>query len=208
MKVKVTQSCLTLCDPMDCTVHGILQARILEWVTFPFSRGSSQLRDWAQVFCIAGGFFTSWATRRSQKNRKWLIRKNIINEFSECYRLCNPGHFRHMFPFCHDNYWKVWYYPCFIAGVEKIKWYEWDLPWIKCRAGPENKSVGHQSTKAQSVGHQSTPKHGPFYSCWASSWLVGPDVSKYLNLSQFLCWGMRTVKYVMLTFWELEQGCI
>ena len=39
--VKVTQSCLTLCDPMDYTVHRILQARILEWVFFPFSRGSS-----------------------------------------------------------------------------------------------------------------------------------------------------------------------
>ena len=45
VKVKVAQSCLTLCDPMDCTVHGILQARILEWVAFPFSRGSSQPRD-------------------------------------------------------------------------------------------------------------------------------------------------------------------
>ena len=38
-KVKVAQSCLTLCEPMDYTVHGILQARILEWVAFPFSRG-------------------------------------------------------------------------------------------------------------------------------------------------------------------------
>ena len=38
VKVKVTQSCLTLCDPMDYTVHGILQARILEWVAIPFSR--------------------------------------------------------------------------------------------------------------------------------------------------------------------------
>jgi len=45
MKVKVAQSCLTLFDPMDYTVHGILQARILEWVDFSFSRGSSQLRD-------------------------------------------------------------------------------------------------------------------------------------------------------------------
>ena len=43
--VKVVQSCLTLGDPVDYTVHGILQARILEWVAFPFSRGSSQLRD-------------------------------------------------------------------------------------------------------------------------------------------------------------------
>ena len=71
----VTLSCPTLCDPMDCTVHRILQFRILEWVNFPFSRGSSQPRDRTQVFHIAGGFFTSWATRGSQKNRKWLISK-------------------------------------------------------------------------------------------------------------------------------------
>ena len=45
---------------MDYTVHGILQARILERVVFPFSRGSSQPRDWTQVSCITGGFFTSW----------------------------------------------------------------------------------------------------------------------------------------------------
>ena len=54
MKVKVTQSCPTLCDPMDCIVHGILQARILEWVAFPFFRGSSQPRDRTGVSCIAG----------------------------------------------------------------------------------------------------------------------------------------------------------
>ena len=41
VKVKVTQSCLTLCEPMDYMIHDILQARILEWVAFPFSRGSS-----------------------------------------------------------------------------------------------------------------------------------------------------------------------
>ena len=45
LKVKVAQLCLALCDPMDYTVHGILQARILEWVAFPFSRRSSQPRD-------------------------------------------------------------------------------------------------------------------------------------------------------------------
>ena len=48
--MKVTQSCPTVCDPIDYTVHGILQARILEWVAFPFSRGSSQPRDRTQVF--------------------------------------------------------------------------------------------------------------------------------------------------------------
>ena len=45
VKVKVAQSRLTLCNPMDYAIHGILQARILEWVAFPFSRGSSQPRD-------------------------------------------------------------------------------------------------------------------------------------------------------------------
>ena len=45
LKLKVIQSCLTLCDPVDYIVHGTLQARILEWVAFPFSRGSSQSRD-------------------------------------------------------------------------------------------------------------------------------------------------------------------
>ena len=54
MKAKITQSCLTLCNPMDYTVHGILQARILEWVAFPFSRGSSQQRDQTQVSRTAG----------------------------------------------------------------------------------------------------------------------------------------------------------
>ena len=62
------QSCLTLCDPVDCnspgsSVHGILQARILEWVTMPSSKESSQLRDLTQVSHIAGRFFTAWATR-------------------------------------------------------------------------------------------------------------------------------------------------
>ena len=65
LKVKVIQSCLTLCDPMDSTVHGILQARILEWVTIPCHKGSSQPGDQSQLSRIAGRFFTSWATREA-----------------------------------------------------------------------------------------------------------------------------------------------
>ena len=65
-EVRVAQLCLILCDPMDYTVHGILQARILEWVTFPF-RGSSHPGDQTQVSHIAGGFFTSWATKGNKK---------------------------------------------------------------------------------------------------------------------------------------------
>ena len=62
VKVKVPRSWQTLCDQADFTVGGILQARILEWVTFPASRGSSQPRDQTKVSLNAGGFFTSWAT--------------------------------------------------------------------------------------------------------------------------------------------------
>ena len=59
VKVKVAQSCQTLCDPMDYIVHGTLQARILEWIAFPSSRRSSQPRNRTQVSHIAGRFFTS-----------------------------------------------------------------------------------------------------------------------------------------------------
>ena len=65
--IKVAQSCPTLCDPMDCTAHGILQARIPEWVAVSLSRGSSQPRDQTRVSRTAGGFFTSWATREAQE---------------------------------------------------------------------------------------------------------------------------------------------
>ena len=57
--VKVTQSCPNLCNPIDYIVHGILQARIQEWLAFPASRGSSQPRDLTQVSHIAGRFFTA-----------------------------------------------------------------------------------------------------------------------------------------------------
>ena len=82
VKVSVTQSCLlTLCDPMnysppDSSVHGILQARTLEWVVIPFSRGSSWPRDQTKVPCIVDRFFTVWATR---EDFTW----HIIN-----YKLC------------------------------------------------------------------------------------------------------------------------
>ena len=54
-----SHSVMSVCDPMDYTLHGILQVKILEWIAFPFSRGSSQPNDQTQVSHIAGGFFTS-----------------------------------------------------------------------------------------------------------------------------------------------------
>ena len=64
--MKVTQSYVTLCNPMDYTVCRILQARILEWVAISFSRGFSQPREKTQVSWIADRFFTSWATWEAQ----------------------------------------------------------------------------------------------------------------------------------------------
>ena len=66
--VLIAQSCPILCDFMDCSppgssVHGILQARILEWVAIPFSRESSWCRDWTRVSSVVGIFFTVWATK-------------------------------------------------------------------------------------------------------------------------------------------------
>ena len=62
--VKVAQPCPTPCNPMDYTVHGILQARILEWVAYPFCRRSSQPRKGTGVSCMAGVVFTSSARSR------------------------------------------------------------------------------------------------------------------------------------------------
>ena len=66
---EVAQSCPTLCDPTDCSlpgfsIHGIFQARVLEWIAISFSRGSSWLRDRTQVSRIVNRRFTIWATTR------------------------------------------------------------------------------------------------------------------------------------------------
>ena len=74
-----------LCDPMGYTVHGILQARLLEWVAFPFSRGSSQPKDQTQVSRTAFGFFTCWATREAL-----LVSDQFSLVAQLCPTLCNP----------------------------------------------------------------------------------------------------------------------
>ena len=79
---EVTRSCSTLCNPMDCSplgsfVHGIFQARILEWIAISFSRGSSQPRDLTQICCIAGRLFTIWATREPMLI--WNLKNNLFS---------------------------------------------------------------------------------------------------------------------------------
>ena len=83
---KVTQSCPTLCNPMDYTVNGILQARIPDWVAISFSRGSSQPRDWTQVSCTVGRLFTNWTTRKAHGATAAAAAKSR----QSCPTLCDP----------------------------------------------------------------------------------------------------------------------
>ena len=83
------------CDPMDCSppvssVHGILQARILEWVAISFSTGSSRPKDWTWVSCTVGRFFTDWTTREVPYTQTWinwlndltlLVNMNLLHKF-------------------------------------------------------------------------------------------------------------------------------
>ena len=78
---EVAQSCPTLCDPMDCnllgfSIHGILQARILEWIAISFSKGSSRPRDWTQVSHIGGRRFNLWATDKCLTVRREVLKKS------------------------------------------------------------------------------------------------------------------------------------
>ena len=113
-----SNSCQTLCNPMNCSppgssVHGILQARILKWVIIPSSRGSSQLGDQTCVSCIAGGFFTIWVTRES---------------------LANPS--STLIWFCPVWYWPAWSGVCLwefapqIRADRSVKWAECGLKLI------------------------------------------------------------------------------
>ena len=82
--VLITQLCPALCDPMDwgspgSSVHGILQARILEWVAISFSKRSSQPRDQTEISSIEGRLFTIWATREAQEKREIIKMKNTEN---------------------------------------------------------------------------------------------------------------------------------
>ena len=82
---KLLQSCPTLCNPVDhnlpsSSVRGILRARILEWVAIPFSRGSSQPRKGTGVSCVAGRFFTVWATFSSDSSSISFVRGNQVEE--------------------------------------------------------------------------------------------------------------------------------
>ena len=96
---EVAQSCLTLCDPMDCSlpgsIHEIFQARILEWVAISFSRGSSWPRDRTWVSRIAGRHFTVWATREARHLN--FISSYILKLYSKTFALWLLATIPHIF---------------------------------------------------------------------------------------------------------------
>ena len=123
VQVLVAQLCPSLWDTMDCSlqgssVHEILQARILEWATIPFSRGSSRLRDWTRVSCIASGFFTIWATREATREPRLKGLQDQIQKPSSTTShrsqvpsalcsLCPPQHFVLLWDHCKLKYFQV-----------------------------------------------------------------------------------------------------
>ena len=100
---EVAQLCPTLCDPIDCslpgsTVHGISQARILEWVAISFSRRSSRPRDWSRVSCITGRHFAIWATKEIPKeniNLGWKTHFDLF--FQDSLDSCGVNWAGHIF---------------------------------------------------------------------------------------------------------------
>ena len=87
----VAQLCLTLCDLMGCSppgssVHGILQARILELVASPFSKGSSRTRDQTSVSFIAGRFFTSESLEKHQEYLQVIWNQFFIGKHLDCFQ--------------------------------------------------------------------------------------------------------------------------
>ena len=94
MLVLVTQLCPTLCDPVDCSlpgssVHGIFQARVLEWGAISFSKRSSWPRDWTQVSCIVRRCFTIWATTEVTSPAFFLENLNYLDlwKWSFCLKM-------------------------------------------------------------------------------------------------------------------------
>ena len=124
LAVSVTQVCPTLCNPMDynppgSSIHGILQARILEWIAIPFCRRSSRPRDWTQVSCIAGRFFTVWATRKP-------LGYATLSHFSHVWLCATPQTVAYQAPpslgFSRQEHWSRLPFPSSMHESEKWKW--------------------------------------------------------------------------------------
>ena len=172
---------------MDYTVHGILQDRILEWLAIPFSRGPSPYRDWNQVSHIAGGFFSSWATREAQEYWSGQPSPSPAD-------LPNPG------IYCHCKFWVVK-----TTGKELVMKSHWMIP-LEVRlfylpSSPQGTQVvGHTVGWFPSLKSSSSPcgqnfsRGRIFPDCWD---LALGRSSAHLSIplagwqTSWHCWGPR-----------------
>ena len=150
------------CDPMDCSppgssVHGILQARILEWVAISFSRWSSWPRDWTQVSCIAGRFFTVWAMRRENARGQKHGKDSLL--FPEPMRHNSvTGHF------------SIW--PGRILKSPSTPWSSISCRWIKISSlckDQETMEDSDFSCFSKNPAPSPVPRTG---GCWMGAWRI------------------------------------
>ena len=189
----MSQTCPTLCDPRDYTVHGILQTRILDWVAFPFSRRSSQPRDQTQVSLIACRFYPSHQGRPKIKyawcsllGRKAMTNLNSILKSRETL-LCNKGPSSQSYGFSMVMYGcESWDYKeswalknwCFRTVLEKIL----ESP-LDCKEIQPVHPKGNQSWifTGRTDAEPETPILWPPD---AKSWLIGKDLDTGKDLRQ------------------------
>ena len=139
MKLKVIRTvCPTLCNPVDCSppgspVHGILQARVLEWVAISFSRGSSRSRDRTWVSCIEGRFFTNWATREAPD------KEHLITSWLQT-PLSHPWFF--WVVIWKGLSWVLWLVVfCVVAKGWWLEQEQWEADWVLLLSGSPRNSL-------------------------------------------------------------------
>ena len=149
VKVKFAQWYPTLCDHMDYTVHGILQARILEWVTFPFSRGSFQPRDRTQVSHIALG---------NPKNTRWVAYPFSSRSFQPRNRTWSPALHAESSFFIYILFFKI-YFNWRLITLQYCGGFCHTFTWIShgCTCDPRPEPPSHLPPHPIPQGHPSAP---------------------------------------------------
>ena len=167
-----------LCSLLSSSVHRILQARILEWVSVPLSMGYSPPRDWTMVYCIAGRFFTIWTTREAP-NHLWFIDKQCVSYFLLYKKLFPNGVLNNTHLRLHS-----------LCGPGTGLWFSWVLcfrvsHWLQSRCWPGLQSfqglTGEWSTSK--LTHVIVGRIQFFMDCW----LVGIRPG---------CWTEVTLNYL------------
>ena len=184
------------CSPPGSSVHGILQAKILEWVDISFSKGSSWPRDWTRVSCIVGRFFTNWATKEALWEEKWYLKAiiqcaKILNFFQDketCVGtnnqsyICDTGHCCGQSQCC-NYYYELWCKSLPGGFLMSSRLSSPPLLIGKLKAGqPCSYSVGGSVGEQTLLGSGSNPSveeehSGALWTPWAKDWKIWSEPS-------------------------------